>query len=149
MNRMKTKKTKSTVLLLLASIVISLSFSSCAVKNQFLTSTVVPAAQGTVLIKQDKNMNYVIKIELSNLSPSTRLSPPATAYIVWSVNADNTTQSLGQLNSSTGFMTKDLSAKMETISVTKPVKIFITSENDVSTQYPSYSNIILTTEYLK
>ena len=146
---MKTKKNKSTVLLLLASIVISLSFSSCAVKNQFLTSTVVPAAQGTVQIKKDKNMNYAIKIELTNLSPSTRLTPPATAYIVWMVNADNTTQSLGQLNSSTGFMTKDLSAKMETISVTKPVKIFITSENDVSTQYPSYSNIILTTEYLK
>jgi len=130
--------------------IFSLSFlSSCATKTPFLTSTVAPAAQGTVTVKQDGNKNYVIKIELANLAPSTRLTPPMNAYVVWMVAADNSTKNLGQLNTSEKFMSKNLKASFETVSGIKPVKIFITAENEVNAQYPEFSTLVLTTDNLK
>jgi len=142
------KTTKTILFSLLASIILILSVSSCAVKSHFLTSTVLPAAQGTVEVKIDNNNNYLIKIELSNLSPSTRLTPPREAYVVWMVTDNNAINNLGQLNSTTKFMSKDLSASFETVSASKPYKIFITAENDPGTQYPNYSEVILTTNNL-
>jgi len=142
------KPIKMNFIAYLTSIFVLLSFSSCAVKSHFMTSTIVPAAQGTVQVKIDKNKNYLIKIELSNLSPSTRLTPPKEAYVVWMVNVDNAINNLGQLNSTTNFMSKSLDASFETVSASKPYKIMITAENDVSTQYPSFSDLILTTGIL-
>jgi len=145
---MKTTNLKLTCLACAVSVMFIFSMSSCAVKTHFLTSKIVPAAQGTVQVKVDNNKNYVIKIEISNLSPSTRLTPPSNAYVVWSVGNDNSVQNLGQLNSSDNFMSKNLNAKFETVLGSKPVKIVITAENDPSVQYPSFSEVILTTEYL-
>lgn len=145
---MKTTNLKLTCLACAVSVMFIFSMSSCAVKTHFLTSKIVPAAQGTVQVKVDNNKNYVIKIEISNLSPSTRLTPPSNAYVVWSVGNDNSAQNLGQLNSSDNFMSKNLNAKFETVLGSKPVKIVITAENDPSVQYPSFSEVILTTEYL-
>jgi len=149
---MKTTIFKMSGLAYIAGIIMILSLSalsSCATKASFLTSTVAPAAQGTVAVKQDGNKNYVIKVELSNLAPSNRLTPPMNAYIVWMVATDNSTKNLGQLNTSKNFMSKDLNASFETVSGIKPVKIFITAENEVNAQYPESSTLILTTDYLK
>lgn len=132
----------------LAGLILVVTMSSCAVRSHFLTSSVVPAAQGTVEIKKDKNNNYVIKIEISNLSPSTRLTPPRNAYVVWVVLDDNSSRNLGQINSNEDFMPKNLNASFETLSSSKPVKIVITAENDPGVQYPSFSDVILTTDYL-
>jgi hypothetical protein len=132
----------------MASVVVFFSCSSCSVKTHFLTSKVVPAAQGFVQISTDKNDNYVVKLEISNLSPSSRLTPPSLAYIVWLVGEDNSAKNLGQLNSSDNFMAKNLNATFQTVSASKPVKIVITAENDVAVQYPSFSEVILTTDYL-
>ncbi len=142
------KTTKTTLFAFLASVILILMVSSCAVKSHFLTSAVLPAAQGTVQVTLDKNNNYQIKIELVNLSPSTRLTPPREGYVVWMVTDDNAENNLGQLNSSTKFMSNNLSASFETVSASKPVKIYITAENDISTQYPSYGDVILTTNNL-
>lgn len=76
------KTTKTTLFAFLASVVLIFMVSSCAVKSHFLTSAVLPAAQGTVQVTIDKNNNYLIKIELENLSPSTRLTPPRVGYVV-------------------------------------------------------------------
>jgi len=145
---MKTNHLKLTCMACLASAIVIFSMSSCAVKSHFQNSTVVPAAQGTVQVKLDNNKNYVIQIEISNLSPSTRLSPPFNAYVVWLVANDNSAKNLGQLNSSDDFMAKNLNAKFETVSSVKPAKIVITAENNPSVQYPSFSTVILTTDYL-
>lgn len=145
---MKTKNLKLTGLVVLASVILLFSMSSCAMKTHFLTSKIVPAAQGTVQVKIDKNKNYVIKIEISNLSPSSRLNPPSNAYVVWLVTNDDIVKNLGQLNSSDDFMSKNLSADFETVSGNKPMKIVITAENDPGAQYPSFSEVVLTTAYL-
>lgn len=145
---MQQKNFKLNCLAFVASVMFIFAMSSCASKSHFLISKVVHAAQGTVDVKTDKNKNYVIKIMISNLSPSTRLTPPSNAYVVWMVTNDNSAKNMGQLNSSTNFMSNDLSAKFVTISGTKPEKIIITAENDPSVQTPSFSEIILTTDYL-
>lgn len=142
------KTTKTSIFAILASLILLLSVSSCAIKSNFLTSTVLPAAQGTVQFKIDNNNNYLIKIELSNLSPSNRLTPPREGYVVWMVTDDNAVNNLGQLNSSKKFMASNLDAYFETVSASKPYKIFITAENDVSIQYPTYADVILTTDNL-
>lgn len=145
---MKTKIFTSTRIAYIAGIIFVFSLSSCAVKTHFLTSQAVPAAQGTVQVKTDNNKNYVIKIEITNLSPSTRLTPARNTYVVWLIANDDTARNIGQLNSSDDFMSKNLNANFVTVSGSKPVKIVITAENDPSVQYPSFSEVILTTDYL-
>jgi len=145
---MKTIHFRLTGLACLAIITIIFTFSSCNYKTTFITSVVVPAAQGTVQIKKDANKNYVIKIKLSNLAPSTRLSPPRDAYVVWLVSIDKVAKNLGKLNSSTDFMSKNLNASFETVTGLKPSKIIITAENDVNIQTSTFSDLILTTDFI-
>jgi hypothetical protein len=121
------------------------SVNSCATSVSFLNSSVVPAAQGKVKIKTDNNKNYVIQISLSNLAESTRLQPSKLTYIVWMVTDRELTKNIGQLNSSKGFMSKSLKGSFKTVSSDKPVKIFITAEDDASIQYPG-TPVVLSTD---
>lgn len=125
------------------------SFSSCATKTHFLTSSVAPAAEGTIKVNKDKNKNYVIKIQISNLAEPSRLQPPKSTYVVWMEGDKNETKNIGQIKSSTDLLSKRLKGSFETVSSAKPRKIFITSENDASIQYPNNADIVLTTDYLR
>ena len=135
---------KNIVLGIFAAIIV-FSVNSCATSVSFLNSSVVPAAQGTVKVKTDKNKNYVIQISLSNLVESTRLQPSKLTYIVWMVTDRELTKNIGQLNSSKGFMSKALKGSFKTVSSDKPVKIFITAEDDAAIQYPG-TQVVLSTD---
>ena len=135
---------KNIVLGIFAVIIVFL-VNSCATSVSFLNSSVVPAAQGTVKVKTDKNKNYVIQISLSNLAESTRMQPSKLTYIVWMVTDRELTKNIGQLNSSKGFMSKSLKGSFKTVSSDKPVKIFITAEDDASIQYPG-TPVVLSTD---
>jgi hypothetical protein len=135
---------KNIILGIFAAIIV-FSVNSCATSVSFLNSSVVPAAQGTVKIKTDKNKNYVIQISLSNLVESTRLQPSKLTYIVWMVTDRELTKNIGQLNSSKGFMSKALKGSFKTVSSDKPVKIFITAEDDAAVQYPG-TQVVLSTD---
>lgn len=145
--RIKLKKNNFYTLIMVA--VLLFTFGSCATKNSFLSSPVVPAARGTVKVSQDNNDNYVIKVNVTNLAEASRLQPAKNMYVVWMEGEDNETKNLGQMTSSSSFMSKNLKASFETVSPVKPKKIFITGENDPSVQYPNYSDMILTTDYFR
>jgi hypothetical protein len=113
------------------------TLNSCARKISFLNSSVVPAARGKVQVKKDNNNNYKISVELYNLAEVSRLTPPRKAYVVWMFTAENLTKNIGQINSSTGRFSKTLKASFETVSAFKPVRIFITAEDEADTQYPN------------
>ena len=121
-------------------------FSSCARKISFQTSTFVPAAEGTVKVKKDKNNNYRISVAISNLAEPTRLQPSKNTYVVWMDTDNNRIKNIGQINSSTGFLSQKLKASFETVSSFKPIKIFITAEDDAAIQYPGMQ-VVLSTDH--
>lgn len=141
---MKTKFSKLTLLTLLASVVVVFTFSACATKVSFLSSSVVPAAKGTVQVSKDHNKNYQIKVKIQDLAGSDRLTPPKNFYVLWLVTADNSTKNIGRINTS-----KSLSASFETVTVYQPTKIFITAENEADVPDPSYTEVVLTTDFIK
>jgi hypothetical protein len=115
------------------------NLSSCAKKTVFNTSSVTPAARGNVKIKKDKNDNYNIELQISYLAEPERLDPPKKYYVVWMTSDDTSAINLGQI-----VGTSKLKVKFETVSALKPKKIFVTAENDSSTQYPSYTMVLET-----
>jgi hypothetical protein len=117
-------------------------FQSCAKKAQFLTSSVVPAAEGEVSVKKDKNENYAVKLEINNLAEVSRLQPPKQHYVVWMETDRGMTRNIGMITSS-----NRLKVSFETVSTLKPTRIFITAEEDGNVQYPG-SMVVLTTENL-
>jgi len=119
--------------------VMLLSFQSCATKVQFLTSSVVPAAEGVVSIKKNKNNNYVIKMQISNLAGIDRLQPAKKGYVVWMEADQAFTRNIGLVTSS-----GNLNVSFETTATLKPTRIFITAEDYENVQYPG-SMVVLTT----
>lgn len=122
-------------------------FSSCATSVSFLNSSIVPAAQGTVKIKSDKNKNYAIQISVTDLAESKRLQPAKLTYVVWMVTDRDQTKNMGQLNSSRSAFSKQLKGSFKTVSSFKPIKIFITAEDDAGAQYPGTQVILSTNQF--
>ena len=139
--------TSKNLLLATTVIILMLSAGSCVETRMFSSSSVVPAATGSVKIKRDKNNNYNIEIEIVDLASAEMLQPPRETYVVWLDSDENTTRNLGQLKSSTSVFSKRLKASMETVSTTRPRRIFITAENDPNVRNPN-SEVVLTTGYL-
>jgi hypothetical protein len=109
---------------------------SCSRKIAFQTSSVVPAAEGTVKVKKDNNNNYHIEVEITNLAEPNRLQPPKKTYVVWMETDLEPTKNIGQINSSSGFLSKRLKASFDAVSAIKPTRIFITAEDDGTVQNP-------------
>jgi len=120
------------------------SLSSCARKMNFAVSQLQPAAEGKVKLKKDDNNNTSINVSIANLAPAERLTPPRSLYVVWMVTNDNQTKNIGQLKSSTGFLSKKLKASLSTVTPLAPSRFFITAEDDGSTQYPGVPVILST-----
>lgn len=129
----------------LFAIAIILCCFACEKNIPFEESIVVPAAQGNVSLKKDDNHNYAVSITISNLAEVSRLQPVKSFYLVWAEKEDQTFKNLGQIDSDKGFISSKLKAKFETVTPFKPVKIFITAENDINIQLPA-KQIILTTK---
>lgn len=123
--------------------VLLLTFSSCSKKIEFENSNVVPAARGDVSVKKDKNNNYNIQMELSYLAEPERLQPPKKYYVVWLASTDNQIPlNIGQI-----VGTSKLHVKFESVSSSKPKRIFITAEDDATTQYPSNFVVLETDKF--
>jgi hypothetical protein len=116
-----------------------------AKKISFLSSSVVPAARGYVKVKRDNNKNYVIRVQISNLAEVNRLQPSKQAYVVWMISNREITGSIGQIISSTTFLSTKLKASFTKVSAAKPIKLFITAENDATTKTPD-EQVIITTD---
>ena len=120
---------------------------SCARKITFATSSVVPAAEGSVKVKRDNNKNYNIEINVMRLADPKRLSPPREMYVVWMETEGKGTNNLGQLKTSSGLFSKTLKSSLTTVSAFKPTRIFITAEDDASIQYPAGQTVLSTNSF--
>jgi hypothetical protein len=124
---------------------VAVVFSSCSKNISFQNSAVVPVARGDVKVKKDKNSNYAIDVTITELAEVERLQPPKKTYIVWMVTDENVTKNIGQLNSKQTGLAKKLKANFKTVTPSKPVKIFLTAEDEPNASYPA-DQIILTTD---
>ena len=147
MKSLQVKSIMHSIFAIILTVLMLLNFSSCAKKINFQSSSVVPAARGDVKVKKDNNNNYGIHISLNNLAEPKRLQPSKTMYVVWMETADNVTKNIGQINSSTGFLSNKLKASFETVSSTKPTKIFLTAEDDAGIQYPGTQMVLTTNDF--
>ncbi len=145
MKTIKPGNSNTSILCLAVVLFISLSLASCAKKIRFSTSTVVPAAQGSVKVKKDNNNNYNIDLSIIRLADPQRLTPPKNSYAVWIETEQNGTKNIGGLNTSGSLLSKTLKSSLKTVTPFKPTRIFITAEDNTSVQYPG-SQVVLTTE---
>jgi len=136
-------RAKTIVLALTAALMI-FGVTSCAAQADFLNSSVVPAARGSVKVKKDKYNNFLIDIQVISLAEAARLTPPKNTYVVWMVTDDNLIKNIGQIRTSKSLFSKKLKAGFETMSSFRPVRIFITAEYDPNIQNTD-SEIVLTT----
>src|SRR5687768_13662322 len=107
--------------------------SACTSKHAFQSSSVVPAARGNVKVKKDGNKNYVIKVDISNLAEVRRLQPAKEAYVIWMVGDEDVTTNIGQIKSGSTMISSKLKASFQTVSSTKPHRIFITARSEEHT----------------
>jgi hypothetical protein len=119
-----------------------------AKKVEFLSSSIVPAARGYVKVKRDTNENYIIQVKISNLAEVNRLQPSKQVYVVWMITDHEITENIGQINSSTTFLSTKLKASFKKVSASKPIKIFITAEEKAITQTPNEKIILSTDRFL-
>ena len=119
-----------------------------AEKVEFLSSSIVPAARGYVKVKRDTNENYIIQVKISNLAEVNRLQPSKQVYVVWMITDHEITENIGQINSSTTFLSTKLKASFKKVSSSKPIKIFITAEEDAIIQTPDEQIILSTDRFL-
>jgi len=119
-------------------------FTSCSKKITFLNSAVVPAAEGTVTIKQDNNNNYNIDLKVNQLADPGRLTPPKAAYVVWMETSENGIQNIGQLKTNKTGFSRMLTSSLKTVTPHKPTMFFITAEDDATGNYPGMTVVLKT-----
>jgi hypothetical protein len=117
---------------------------SCAKKVTFNPSTAVPGASGAVKIKKDKNDNYGIDLDVRNLPDAGDLQPPKRGYTVWMETNDNRALNIGSLDISSGLFSKKRKGDMQTTSSFRPVRIFVTPEDEQSPTIPGAEPVLST-----
>lgn len=125
-------------------LLIALMLPSCARKMSFQTSSIVPAAEGSVKVKKDKNKNYNINLSTIRLAEPSRLDPPKSIYIVWMNTDQEGTKKVGQLKTSSSLLSNTLKSSLKTSVPYSPTGFFITAEDDADVRSPS-GQVVLTT----
>jgi hypothetical protein len=133
------------ICVLLIALVFGATSCGSSKKISFVTSTVVPGAEGTVKVKKDKNQNYLVEITIENLATPRQLTPPRDSYVAWMETKQNGTMNIGQVHSSKGMFSKTRRASLTTVSTFKPLRIFITAEEDPKIESPG-TMVIMTTD---
>ena len=72
MNNVYLKNVSGKIFFLATIFIAALTFNSCAKKMTFGTSSVVPAAEGSVKVKSDKNKNTTIDLKVERLADPKR-----------------------------------------------------------------------------
>ncbi len=119
-------------------------FSSCSKKMTFAKSSVVPAAEGYVKVKSDKNNNYTIDLKVKRLANPSDLTPSRKTYVVWMETKENGTKNIGNIRTSSGFLSSKLKSSLKTVTPFKPTAFYITAEDDESTTFPNGEVVLRT-----
>lgn len=142
---MRRSKTRAGISVVFFLFILAMTWQSCSRHMAFRTSPVVPAARGDVKVKQDKNNNFSINIDISGLAEVERLQGANKIYVVWIKTENEDPRNIGRIVSRTKTFSRKLRATFEGVSTFKPTAIFITAEEDGTVQYPG-NLVVLSTE---
>lgn len=146
MKQTSTKK-HSFLKIILLGLITMVFLSACSRKMSFQTSAVVPAAEGKVKVKKDKNNNYRIELNLSRLADPKRLDPSRELYVVWMDTQNNGIKNIGRLATSSGMFSSALKSSLRTVTPYKPVRFFITAEDRADITYSGGQKILETKRF--
>lgn len=105
----------------------------------------VPAASGMVKVQKDKdNGNTKLEIKVANLADPSRLTPPASAYIVWIRPSGGAAVKQAAIR-----VDKDLNGELMVSTTSKNCDVFITAEQSDSVSVPSDAEVLHTHVALK
>ena len=122
-----------------------LLLQSCnTTKYTFSTSSIVPAAEGSVKVKSDKNNNYTIDLDVMRLAEPQRLNPAKATYVVWMQTEKNGNKNIGQLKTASGTFSSTLRSSLKTVSTFEPIGFFITAEEIANIQFPAGQTVLST-----
>ncbi|MCF2443609.1 hypothetical protein L0657_06530 [Dyadobacter sp. CY345] len=139
------KKSFTSVLLnFLLPILMVFIITSCSKKFVFNNSAIVPAAEGSIKMKKDKNDNYGVKLSVKNLAPANDLVESRNTYVLWANTRNNGIKNLGQVKNETGLFSKALKSELNTATPFEPQSFFITAENKADINYPDGQVILKT-----
>ncbi len=130
-------------------ILLGLAFfiQSCSSKISFQTSSVVPAAEGSIKVKKDKNSNYKVELNVMRLADPTRLNPAKSVYVVWMDTQNNGTKNIGQLKTKSGVFSSTLKSSLNAVTPYKPIRIFITAEDNADITYAVGQKVLETSNF--
>lgn len=124
--------------LILAAVLVS----ACSKKVTFPVSEVVPAAEAVLKVEEDSNSNYEINLEVTNLASANRLTPSRRNYVVWMVTKEHGTINIGRLD-----INRKNKGTLKTSTPYKPIRVFITAEDDNKPVLPSTQVVLNSGEF--
>ncbi|PMD90334.1 hypothetical protein BWI97_22845 [Siphonobacter sp. BAB-5405] len=141
----KIKWSNVTANVLMWAFVLLLLQSCNSEKYNFATSTVVPAAEGSVEVEKDGNDNYEVNLKITRLAEPSRLTPPRKLYLVWVQTEKDGVKNIGQLKTDSGFLSDELKSSLKTLTPFKPIGFLISAEDDLNAAQP-VGQIVMQTE---
>jgi hypothetical protein len=110
----------------IVALVASVWLTACAagpIPTPLVGSTLVPAAQGSVIASPGANGNTRLLVQVKHLAPPERVSPSAKTYVVWVRPAGGSAQNVGAI-----VVDDNLSGRLETLTPLQTFDLFITAE---------------------
>jgi hypothetical protein len=117
----------------------SVTTAGAATTLQLGSSSEIPAAQGKVRLRNTRNGNVEIKLEVKHLAPPGRITPGGNVFVVWvrGLAAGAEAQNLGAL-----VVDKNLNGKLTTVTAMSSFDLFITSEQSQSVTFPATPELL-------
>ncbi len=97
----------------------------------------IPAGAGKAHLSKEKNGNLKLKLEVHHLAKPGALTPAKQAYVVWMQPRGKDPQSLGVLK-----VNDKLEATFETTVSNEDFDVFITAEDNPSSQIPTEPKLL-------
>jgi|JI10StandDraft_1071094.scaffolds.fasta_scaffold179335_1 hypothetical protein len=99
----------------------------------------------TLNIEQDKICE--IEISITDIDSVESLNTRTNIYLVWIENQDGKMFNIGKMKGNLGKQTYHLFAHINTVCITKPVRIFVTEELNETVSIPSNLRIASTKRF--
>ena len=121
--------------------------SSCGGTADLLTASFIPATRAYVKVKQDRHDRYVIQVVLHHLIQQPEKQSARQTYVVWMVSECDGIYNLGALKVSSFLSPSAFKTTFRPGRYEKPVRIYITVEDDPDIIFPENGIVYSTSRF--